>query len=566
MALTRRALGGLTIGGSAAAVLTACGGDDNGGSGSGATELTWAIASSWDSWNLNTLNGNNSYCNQALTPMNPMGQTGFDFDPDANVVFDDALLSGEPELVSEAPMQIRYTLNENAQWSDGEPVRVEDFIFQWYSMSGNEEHANQEKAAPASSDWGSKVASIEQEEDGSILVTYVDGYIDPEWQYIDMVYLPSHLADAEGFDWQNDPEAMGDAVQWFDKTAPTVGLGPFVPTDAKVGEYVVYEPNENYQGSVKPSIEKLTVKVVEGTDSIVTELRQGSIAGAWATEYNEQELAKLEEDQTLENLVYEGSVWQHFDTNTNNQFLSDIELRRAVFAAIDVQDINDKVYPETGVERKGNHFFRPNSSYYVDYMGDAGLGLGDPDSARQILTDAGYTWDGDDKLLTPDGEQVTFNVRYAEGDVVRTTAAELAQSYLAAIGIDLELVAIPDGELSPVLMGADYDMIIFGWSGNAAFTVAPGQYFRSDSGSNFGKYSNPEADEAIDMVRSTYDIDEAAEFTNAVGEIVGPEAYTLPIFDEPQATVYNTNLVEGITANGYSQSGPIWNVREWKLV
>ncbi|WP_199044111.1 ABC transporter family substrate-binding protein [Glycomyces salinus] len=565
MALTRRALGGLTIGGSAAAALSACGGGDGDGGGSGATELTWAIASSWDSWNLNTLNGNNSYCNQALTPMNPMGQTGFDFDPDANVVFDDALLAGEPELVSEEPMQIRYTLNENAQWSDGEPVRVEDFIFQWYSMSGNEEHANQEKAAPASIDWGSKVASIEQEDDGTILVTYIEGYIDPEWQYIDMVYLPSHLAEAEGFDWQNDPEAMGDAIQWFDKTAPTVGLGPFVPTDAKVGEYVVYEINENYQGSVTPTIEKLTVQVVEGTDAIVTELRQGSIAGAWATEYNEQELAKLEEDQTLENLVYEGSVWQHFDCNTNNEFLSDIELRRAVFTAIDVQDINDKVYPETGVERKGNHFFRPNSGYYTDYMGDAGLGLGDPDTARQILTDAGYTWDSDDKLLTPDGDQVVFNVRYAEGDVVRTTAAELAQSYLAAIGIDLELVAIPDGELSPVLQGADFDLVIFGWSGNAAFTVAPGQYFRSDSGSNFGKYSNPEADEAIDMVRSTYDIDEAAEFTNAVGEIVGPEAYTLPIFDEPQATVYNTNLVEGITANGYSQSGPIWNVREWKL-
>ena len=564
MALTRRALGGLTIGGSVAAALSACGGDDGGGS--GANELVWAIPSSWDSWNLNTLNGNNSYCNQALTPMNPLGQVGIDFDPNAQVVYDDALLAQDPELVSEEPMQIRYVLNENAQWSDGEPVRVEDFIFQWYSLSGKEEHANQEKAAPASDDWGSKVASIEQQDDGSILVTYVDGYIDPEWQFISMIYLPSHLADAEGFDWQNDPEAMGDAIQWFDKTAPTVGLGPYKPVDAKVGEYIVYEINENYQGSIKPTIEKITMQVVEGTDSIVTELRQGSIAGAWATEYNEEELAKLEENPDLENLVYDGSVWQHFDLNLNNKFLSDTALRQAVFTAIDVQDICDKVYPESGVQRKGSHFFRHDSDYYVDYVGDVGQGLGDADAARQILTDAGYTWDSNDRLLTPDGEQVTFNIRYGEGDVGRTTSSELAQSYLDQIGITAELVAIPDGDLGPVLEGADYDMIIYGWSGNAAFTVSPGQYFNSSSGSNYGGYSNPEADEAISKVRSTYDIDEAAEYSNEVGKVVAPDAYTLPLFDEPQATVYNTKLVEGITANGYSQSGPIWNVREWKLV
>ena len=565
MALTRRALGGLTIGGSAAAALAACGGnEDEGGGGGGSKEVVWAISSGWAAWNMNTNDGNNSYTNQALTPMNPLGQVGYDFDPDGEVFHDDAIFAGPPELVSEEPMAVKHVLNENAQWSDGKPIRLEDFIFQWYSMSGNPDHANQEKAVPASIDWGSNVVSIEQDEDGAIVTTYAEGYVNPEWQFSGGVYLPSHLAEENGFEnWQSDPEVMGDAIEWFNVTPPTVGSGPYVPVEAKLGEYVVYEPNENYQGSVKPKLKKLTLKVVEGTPAIVTELRQGSIAGSWPSDFSEEEIAKAKEDPALVTEVYNGSVWVHIDANVNNQFLSDVALRQAVFTAINVQDIIDKNFPETDVSPKGSHFFSEGGPYYVDHVGPTGQGSGDADAARQILTDAGYTWNDDDKLVSPDGEVVTFNIRYGETDAIRQTASELAQSYLAEIGIDLELVNIPDADLGNVLAGSDFDLIIFGWSGNPEFTVAPGQFFNSGSSSNYGNYDNPEADEAVGKVRSTLDIDEAAEFANEADAIVVADAYTLPLFDEPQSIMYNSELITGVHVNGNTQSGPIYNVREW---
>ncbi|GAB3224937.1 hypothetical protein GCM10027447_14030 [Glycomyces halotolerans] len=565
MALTRRAFGGLTIGGSAAFALTACGGGDDGGSdGSGSREVTWAISSQWEAWNENTTAGNNSYGHQAMTPMIPLGQVGYDFTPEGEVFYDDAIFDGAPELVSESPMQIKHTLKEGAQWSDGKPVRVEDFIFQWYSMSGNPDHANQEKALPASTSGYAEIASIEATEDGGILTTYVDGYIDPEWSFSGGVYLPSHLAEENGFEnWQSDPEVMGDAVTWFNENLWDVVTGPYKPVDSKLGEYIVYEPNENYQGSVKPEIPKLTVKVVAGTEAIVTELRQGSIHGSWPSEFSEEELAKLEEDPALTGEVYSGSVWIHIDANCNNPFLSDVELRKAVFTAINIQDIIDKNFPETEVGPKGSHFFSEGNEYFVDHVTPTGQGTGDYDAARGILEAAGYTWDDAGKLLTPDGEQVTLTFRMSETDQIRKTIAELSQAYLAEIGIDLTLEAIQDGELGAVLTEGTFDLVIFGWSGDAAFTVAPGQFFRSDSGSNFGKYENPDADAAIDKVRSTVDLDEAADFANQVEEIVMPEAYVLPLFDEPQHIMFNNEIMEGVHANGYSQAGPLYNVREW---
>ncbi|SDL38005.1 peptide/nickel transport system substrate-binding protein [Glycomyces sambucus] len=571
MALTRRALGGLTIGGSAALTLAACGGNEDGEGGSGKKEIVWAISSAWTSWNENTQSGNNSYGHQAMTPMTPWGQTGGEFAPDGEFHYDDAIFAAAPELVSEAPMQIKYTLNENAQWSDGNPVRLEDFIFQWYSVSGNAAHANQEKALPASIDWGSQIASIEQAEDGTILVTYVEGYSDPEWLFSSTVYLPSHIAEANGFaDWQTDPEVMGDAIQYFEVTAPTadgqgvLGTGPYKVVDAKLGEYVVYEINENYQGSIKPTIEKLTLRVIEGSEAITTEMRQGTIDGAWPSEFSEEENAKIAENPDFAMETYAGSVWQHFDSNTQNKFLKDVELRKAVFTAINVQDICDKNYPETGVQQKLSHFFLPDSPYWVDHISATGQGSGDVEAANAILTAAGYTTG--ETLMSPDGEAVTFNMRYADSNPVRKLAAELAQASLAEIGIALELVAIPDGELGNVLAEADFDLIIFGWIGSAAFTVQPSQYFHSESGSNYGKYSNPVADEAIDKVRSTFDLDEAAQFTNDVDAIVAPDAYTLPLFDEPQVFYVNKAVLEGPVVNPASQAGPLWNIREWKIV
>ncbi|MCC3763701.1 ABC transporter substrate-binding protein [Glycomyces sp. TRM65418] len=562
MALTRRALGGLTIGGSAAVTLAACGGNE-GGSDSNA-EVVWAIDYAWEAWNENTSTGNNSSGARAMRPMNPAGQIGYDFDTEGNVFYDDAIFEGTPELVSESPMVVKFALNENAQWSDGEPVRLEDFLFYWYGVSGKPEHANQEKAIPAYTGWGENIASITQEEDGSIVFTYVDGYIDPEWQFIGGVYLPSHVAEAEGFDWQNDPEAMGDAVVWFNENLWDVVVGPYKPIDWKLGEYIKYEINDKYQGSVKPTIEKLTMTVVDGTAAVVTELRQGTIAGSQPGDFVLEEYQKLDDAENLKYETYSGATWSHFDVNVKGKFLQDLALRRAVFTAINIEDITGRIFPGTEVTRKGNHFFSEGSPNYVDYAGEAGYGMGDIETARQILTDAGYTWDGNDALLSPDGEAVTFNFRFATSSESRKLTGDILQAQIEGLGVALELKGFGDDEFAAVLSSGEFDIIVFSWVGDPAFTSGPQQFFKSDSESNYGQFEDPEVDAAIELVRSTYDLDEAAGFANEVSRMAVERAWTLPLYDGPLAVVYNSDLLSNIGPNRYSQVSSEWNLREWK--
>jgi peptide/nickel transport system substrate-binding protein len=543
----------------AAAALAACGGGTDTG-GDGDAEVTWAVSSGWESWNENTADGNNSYLHQALSPS--ATRLG-DFDPDGNWVHNDALLTKAPELTSESPMTVDYTLNENAQWSDGDPFDVDDFTYLWYQLSGDEAKCAQDACLPASTDWGANVASIEQT-DNVVTMTYVDGYLDPEWQYFGEEFYPAHIAEANDFtDWKTDPAVMGQSATWFAENPPTWGTGPYVPTDATAGDFIAFEPNENYQGSAEPALDKLTMKVVEGTESIITELRQGSIDGAWPSEFSQEELDKVAEDQAITTEVYEGSIWLHIDTNTNNEFLGDEVLRQAVFTAIDSADIIAKSYPDTEVMARTNHFFNEQSEYFVNQLAstDPPQGSGNAEAANEALEEAGYTTG--ETLMTPEGDPVTLTFRYGEGDATRTLIGELVQASLAEIGIEVTLTAIPDGELGTVLSEADFDLVIFGWSGTPAFTTAPHQYFGSDSASNFGKYTLEGLDEAIAKVRSTTDIAESAQFANEVEELVMPAAFTLPLFDEPQSTLYNNGRLTGIVANGNSQAGPMWNIHEW---
>jgi peptide/nickel transport system substrate-binding protein len=249
----------------------------------------------------------------------------------------------------------------------------------------------------------------------------------------------------------------------------------------------------------------------------------------------------------------------------NSEPLKDQALRQAIFTAINVDDAISRVFPATEVSRRLNHFFGQKSEFFQDFITPSKQGSGDTAAAAEILTTAGYTGAAEGEALTKDGAAVpNLTFRYGEGDATRTTIAELAQAQLALIGLTVEIVAIPDGELGTVLSEGDFDLVIFGWSGSPAFVAAPNQYF--ETGVNYGSYSFPELDAAIALVKSTADNAEAAQFANGVEELAVPLALTLPLFDEPQGILWNTKLIEGVKGNGNSQGGPIFNCAEWKIV
>ncbi|MCD0445615.1 ABC transporter family substrate-binding protein [Glycomyces sp. A-F 0318] len=524
-------------------------------------EITWALDGSWGSWNQNTSEGNNAYVSVALVGMWPY--TG-QFDPAGDFIVNEGLFAAEPELVSEDPVTVEYTLKSGANWGDGTDVTVDDFIYHWYATSGNADLCD--GCDPANTTRGSQVESITGE-GSTVTVTYGEDYHSAEWQYEEVLSQPSHIAEDQGFDWQNDPKAMAAAEDYFAETVPTWSTGPFTIEQAVPGDYVIYVRNDDWAGDTEVTLDKITFRVFDGLDNIVTALRNGEIDGASPFSVTSEAITQLEGADGTSYAVAGGPSWEHIDLNTHNEFLSDPALRRAVLTAIDLENIIERTYAfvQSDIERKNNHLFRNGSEYYADYLSATGQGSGDIEMARGDLEEAGYEWDSDGSLLTPGGEQVTLNFRYSESKENRKITGELTQATLADLGIDVEMRAIPDADLGSVLAEADFDMISYGWSSDPLFVGSASQYWASDSGSNFGGLEDDELDALIADINGTLDYEEAADRANLAVQRVIEDAYVLPIVDTPVVVMVSDRLVN-VRDNWASQQRAAYNIAEWGIV
>ncbi|GAA1685311.1 hypothetical protein GCM10009830_35950 [Glycomyces endophyticus] len=524
-------------------------------------EVTWGIDGSWTGWNPNLSAEYTVYTLQITAPYWPwVGQ----FDQEGDFVLNDGVFAKEPTLLSEHPMQVEYTLNPDATWGDGTGIGIDDFVYNWYARSGSE--ARCQGCTPAAA----SAAGVESVEAGAaadkIVVTYGPGYSSSEWKYEPVLSNPAHIAEEQGFDWEHDPAAMAAAEAYFSATVPTWSTGPFKVDDAATGEYAVYTPNDEWAGSTEVTLDKLTVKSFDSVDSIITELRQGTIDGASPNGISAENVATLATAQEIAFDIAPGPGWGHIDLNTQNEFLQDPALRTAVFQAIDLEELISRTYAnvQSDAARKLNHLFRNDSAQFTDHLTATGQGAGDMELARSTLEQAGYTWDGDGRLHDPDGERVAFNYRYADGSDDRQTMADLVAFNLGDIGIELELKPFAVADLGPTISSSDFDMVNYGWTSAPVFVSRADQYWASDSASNYGRNADPELDAMLAALASEVDPDKAVEQANAIVARVIEDAYVLPTVDTPVAIMTAEDLVN-VRDNWASQQRALYNVAEWGI-
>ncbi|QSB04705.1 ABC transporter family substrate-binding protein [Natronoglycomyces albus] len=576
----KKSVFGLVSATSLALVLTACGGGSATPAGAGfedcednpvtcnegerrdGGEINWAIDSGWEGWSLVSTESSSVYTRQAILATLPsVGE----FNQAGDFVYNDGLLAEEPQMLSDDPLQVEYTLNPEATWGDGTNVNVDDFIWNWYARSGDQDLC--EGCVPPATSYGANVDSIDEgDNEQTIIVTYRDGFLTPEWMMQEVLSHPAHIAEAEGFDWQNDASAMEESVNHFVSTVPTWTAGPYKITDAAVSDYVILEPNQEWAGSIQPTLDKITLQRIESVESIITELRNGSIDGASPSAVDPDMLEQLQGTQGINYRVSAGPAWNHIDMNMNNEFLSDDALREAIFTAIDVEAMLDRGHRLVmeDLERKLSHIFRNDNDYFEDYLSDTAQGTGDLEAARSILEEAGYSFDNNDALLSPDGEPVELEFRFGGDNSINVTYGELLQQQLGDLGINIQLNQIATGELGDVLSGQNYDMVYFGWTGSPTFAQNAHQYWHSQSGSNYGGLDDEVLDSLAEEVMETTDMDQAAQLANAALEQAVTNHYVLPITDTPVIIMANDELVN-VRDNWATQSRAMYNMAEWGL-
>jgi peptide/nickel transport system substrate-binding protein len=586
MRIPKRLMGLAAVGMAAALAITACSPADPDGPGDVDADLGWAgcednpdachvgpveaggeftmmISLPFEAWSQLRAGGNSVYVLQALEGIWPNNSR---FLPSGEFRFDPHFYDSTPEVINDDPLTFSYRISDDAVWSDGTPVTVRDVKYIWYNASGNEDFC-QGCEPPSTAAWG-LVDSVEGSEDGkTVTVTLREGENNPEWE---VVYTtggyPAHIADEAGFDWENDPVAMGDSTVFFAETMPTWSGGPWRIESGTLTERVVKVPNENYWGP-QPNLERIIGEVVADPGSWIPALRNRDIDGGSPATFDVDVFRELD---TVGGIQYSagsaGAVWEHIDINLEHEYLSDLALRQAIFTAIDLDHTATAIWgDDVPVNQRLNHTFSQLSPYFEDFRTATGFGSGDVAAAQAILEAAGYTGaEAGGTLTTADGDEVPpIRFRWTTGNTNRANTGELVQEYLSAIGITIDLD--PSDDLGGMLVSGDFDLVIFGWSGSPLFVNGLTQLWTSPSGSNFSSINNAQIDQLANEAQRQLSLEDAAVIANQLTEVLMGEAAVLPMWDSPAFDFISDDFVN--MRPNHNSSARLWyNQEEWGVL
>lgn len=127
----------------------------------------------------------------------------------------------------------------------------------------------------------------------------------------------------------------------------------------------------------------------------------------------------------------------------------------------------------------------------------------DIDKAREVLTDAGYTWEGE-TLIDPDGEAVTFSISVPAGwSDWNTEQALIAEELKEGLGIEVKIDQPDWGGWDAARQEGTFQAIIH-WledTGNAyglyTSTMDPKWIVDNKAAFNFGRFDDPAVTEAL---------------------------------------------------------------------
>ncbi|MDT0166047.1 ABC transporter substrate-binding protein [Actinotalea sp. AC32] len=327
-----------------------------------------------------------------------------------------------------------------------------------------------------------------------------------------------------------------------------VGTGPYV-LDSWSTESVTLTANPDYWGG-DLAVPELHYVSYGDNAALTTALVSGE--ADWAQAFIPQiEASYLSADEDNHFLVSPTAGAGTLFMNLQTKPFDDVALRQALAWTIDRQayvDIaregaSEAVWNVTGLSSVLEGEIVPEyrgEEYSVDV-----------DKARQILTDAGYTWQ-DEALVDPDGERVSFSISVPAGwSDWNTEQALIAEELDEALGIEV-VVDQPDwGGWDAARQEGTFQAIIH-WledTGNAyglyTSTMDPKWVVDGRAQFNFGRFEDPAVTEALNTYATASSDEDRAEASAVLQEAFAEQVPAIPLGAHPLLGEYNTRNYVG---------------------
>ena len=453
--------------------------------------------------------------------------------------------------ISDDKLVYTFHLREDATWSNGDPVVATDYEFAW-------QQALNPKVA---SDYAYMLYFIHNAE------PYFNGEV--EWSEVGVKVIDDHTLEVtldNPLPYATDLFAFPTLAPINQKFYEEVGADKYA-TDAEYfccnGMYeltewshnseIVFQKREDYWNADAVGPDEIVYKII--TDS------QAGLNSYLSREIDYTDLDSGEVVQQAEAAGFEVGVKParssyYLIVNTEDEFMSNQNLRLALAYAIDKQALIDTVYQNDN---------QPMTSFTPPaIMGAAGAD--GPTFQEALLEERGemYPASGDlekaqeylQAALEELGctvDELNLSIDCADDSLRRNCATFLQEQWRQNLGIEnIAVNSMQTKQVSANRQSGDYCMSLGGWSPDYNDAINFLDLWVTDGGNNDSFWSNEEYDNLIAQATAEADEEVRQQYLFDAEEILAAEMPVIPLYWQCQNYSYNKDkIVDGaiITAN-----------------
>jgi peptide/nickel transport system substrate-binding protein len=442
------------------------------------------------------------------------------------------------------------------RWGDGVSVTARDVAFTL-------EVGRHPLSGVASSEGYKRIIKFDAKDDRRFTMT-IDR-VTFDYNSIGLRLVPAHI-EKPIFD-ANPAEYRNRTAYDTNSTNPGLFFGPYRIVEVMPGSRVALEQNPTWAGE-KPHFKRIVVKIIENTAALEANFLSGNVdyvLGELGLSLD-QALAFEKRHRDKYNFIYKPAlIYEHIDTMLDNKLLAERKVRQAFLMAIDRTAISEKLFEGKQPIADGpisplDPMFTPGARRYPY----------DQALARKLLDEAGFSDIRNGVRHNAKGDRLSLEITTTAGNRVRELVAQVIQSQLRQVGVEIRIKAEPPRIFSEGLNRRQFTALaMYAWvqqpEGVPRSTLHSKEIpspENSWSGQNYPGYRNPEMDAALDAAERELDPVKRRGLFADIQRIHADDLPVLPLFFRVDPFVIPKQL-KGVVPTGHLSSSTLW-VEQWR--
>ena len=416
-----------------------------------------------------------------------------------------------------------FHLRKDGVWTNGDPVTAKDFEFAWSQVLNPD----------VASDYGYFLYFIKNAEkyfNGEVSwddvgVKVVDDYtlevtMEQPTPYALFLFSFGTLAPVN----QRFYEAVG-ADLYSTEAQYFCTNGPFALTEWSHNDKIVMQKNDAWHGAADVEVEEIDWKIITDSNAGLSSFLAGDL-----------DMVGLGTGELIKQAEAAGATVQSYDDgsafyiyfNNNDQYLSNVNLRRALFNAIDAQKEIDTVWQNNNLPMTS--FTAPgvkasDGTSFASKVGELYAPSRDQEKAKDYLATA-----LSELNCTVDDLSAHLSIDCGDSATAIAEASFYQEQWRQVLGIEVTVNSMITKQGSQNRTTGNYVMSITGWGPDYNDPNTFLDLWVTDGGNNQTGFSNERYDELIDLAATETDLEKRESYFIECEQIIADQLPVGPAF------------------------------------